>query len=83
MSVFGFQFLVFRRSALKTENRKLKTLSVMRWRKALAAFGAAALENEAATLRAHAHAEAVRLGAAAIVRLKSSPHTYTSRYGSL
>ena len=51
----------------------------MRWCKALAAFGAAALENEAATLRAHAHAEAVRLGAAAVIGLKSSSHTYTSR----
>ena len=64
-------------------NRPLTTdhrpLLVVRWCKALAAFGAAALENETATLRAHAHAEAVRLGAAAVIGLKSSSHTYTSR----
>jgi hypothetical protein len=45
---------------------------VMRGRQALAPFGATALEDELAALRAHADAEAVRLGAAAIVRLKSS-----------
>ena len=44
----------------------------MRGRQALAPFGAAALEDELAALRAHADAEAVRLSAAAIVRLKSS-----------
>ena len=41
-------------------------------RQAFAPFGAAALQDELAALRAHADAEAVRLGAAAIVRLKSS-----------
>src|SRR5438105_12743574 len=41
-------------------------------RQALAPFGAAALEDELTALRAHADAKAVRFGAAAIVRLKSS-----------
>jgi hypothetical protein len=41
-------------------------------RQALAPFGATAFEDELTALRAHADAEAVRLGAAAIVRLKSS-----------
>src|SRR5213595_799225 len=45
---------------------------VMRRRQALAPFGAATFEDELAALRAHADAEAVRLGAAAIVWLKSS-----------
>jgi hypothetical protein len=44
----------------------------MRRRQTLAPFGATALEDELAALRAHADAEAVRLGATAIVRLKSS-----------
>jgi hypothetical protein len=44
----------------------------MRGRQALAPFGAAAFEDELAALCAHADAKAVRLGAAAIVRLKSS-----------
>ncbi len=51
----------------------------MRWCKALSAFGAPSFYNEATTLRAHAHAEAMRLGAAAVVGLKSSTHAYTSR----
>ena len=41
-------------------------------RQALAPFSAAALEDKLAAFRAHADAEAVRLGATAIVRLKSS-----------
>src|SRR5919205_4214916 len=41
-------------------------------RQALAPFGAAAFEDELAAFRAHADAEAVRLGTAAIVWLKSS-----------
>jgi hypothetical protein len=44
----------------------------MRRRQPLAAFGAAALEHEAAILGRHARAKAVRLGAASIVRLKGS-----------
>lgn len=45
---------------------------IMRRRQALAALGAAALDNEAAILGRHARAKAVRLGAAAIGRLKGS-----------
>ena len=41
-------------------------------RQALAPFGAAAFKDELAALRAHANAEAMRLGTAAIVWLKSS-----------
>jgi hypothetical protein len=41
-------------------------------RQALAPFGATALQNKLAALGAHTDAEAVRLGAAAIVRLESS-----------
>jgi hypothetical protein len=44
----------------------------MRRRQALAALGATALDNEAAILGRHPRAEAVRLSAAAIVRLKGS-----------
>jgi len=45
---------------------------VMRRCQTLAAFGAAALEHQAAILGRHARAEPVRFGAAAIVRLKGS-----------
>src|SRR5258706_13066404 len=45
---------------------------IMRRRQPFAAFGAAALEHEAAILGRHAGAKAVRLGAASIVRLKGS-----------
>lgn len=51
----------------------------MRRCKTLSAFGAASFDNEATTLRAHTHAEAMRFGAAAVVRLKSSTHVHTSR----
>lgn len=47
----------------------------MRGGQALATFGAAALEHKLTALRAHAHAEAMRFGAAAIVRLKSPFHS--------
>jgi hypothetical protein len=45
----------------------------------LATFGATAFNYELAALGCHAGAKAVRLGAAAIVRLKSPFHIYTSR----
>jgi hypothetical protein len=59
---------------LSLTNRQLTTGNclIMRGRQALAPFGAAALEDKLTALRAHADAEAVRLGAAAIVWLKSS-----------
>ena len=44
----------------------------MRWCQAFAALGAAPLEHQPAILGGHARAESVRLGAAAIVRLKGS-----------
>jgi len=44
----------------------------MRGREPLATFSAAALEHEASILGRHARAKAVRLCAAAIVRLKGS-----------
>jgi hypothetical protein len=44
----------------------------MRRGKSLAPLCAAAFNHKLPALRAHAHAEAVRLGAAAVVRLKSS-----------
>jgi hypothetical protein len=46
----------------------------MFWRQPFAPFRTAALENEAAALRAHALAESMCFGAAAVVRLKSSLH---------
>jgi D-beta-D-heptose 7-phosphate kinase/D-beta-D-heptose 1-phosphate adenosyltransferase len=46
----------------------------MVWRQPFAPFRAAALENEAAALRAHALAKSMCFGAAAVVRLKSSLH---------
>ena len=46
----------------------------MRRGQALAALSAAAFEHKLTTLCAHAHAEAVSFGAAAIVRLKSPFH---------
>ena len=42
--------------------------------KAFAPLGAAAFEHELAALGAHAHAEAMSLGAPAVVRLKSPLH---------
>jgi hypothetical protein len=48
---------------------------VMRRGQAFAPLGAAAFEHKLATLRAHAYAEAMSLGAAAVVRLKSPFHT--------
>jgi hypothetical protein len=45
---------------------------VMRRREPLAALGAAALEHQAAILGRHARAKTVRLGTAAVVRLKGS-----------
>ncbi len=45
---------------------------VMRRREPFAALGAAALDDQAAVLGRHARPKAVRLGAAAIVRLKGS-----------
>jgi len=45
---------------------------VMRRRQAFAALGAAPFQHQAAVLGRHARAETVRLGAAAIVRLKGS-----------
>jgi hypothetical protein len=42
--------------------------------KALAPLGSAAFEHELAALRAHKHAEAMSLGAPAIVWLKSPLH---------
>ena len=47
----------------------------MRRGQSLAPFGAAAFKHKLAALRAHAHAKAMRLGAAAVVRLKSPFHT--------
>jgi hypothetical protein len=41
----------------------------------LSPLGAAALKHKLAALCAHANAEAMRLGAAAVVRLKSPFHT--------
>ena len=41
---------------------------------ALASLGTSSFKHELAALRAHAHAKAVRLGAAAVVRLKSPLH---------
>ena len=57
-----------------TDSQQLTTTNclVMRGRQPLAALGAAAFEDELAALCTHADAETVRLGAAAIVRLKSS-----------
>jgi hypothetical protein len=49
----------------------------MRGRKALAALGAAALQDQTAVLGGHTGSEAMRLGTAAIVRLKSAlGHSY-------
>jgi hypothetical protein len=47
----------------------------MRRGQALAPLGAAAFEHKLTTLRAHAYAKAMSLGAAPIVRLKSPFHT--------
>jgi len=44
----------------------------MRRSESLAAFGAAPFQHQPAVLGRHARAESVRLGAAAIVRLKGS-----------
>lgn len=48
------------------------TRLIMRRGKAFAPLCAASLEHELSPLRAHTHAKAVRFGAAAVVRLKSS-----------
>jgi hypothetical protein len=52
---------------------------VMRRSQLFATFSAAAFDNQLSALCRHASAEAVRLGATAIVRLKSPFHVYTSR----
>ena len=44
----------------------------MRWREPLAALGAAAFEHQPPIFAGHARAKSVRLGAAAIVRLKGT-----------
>lgn len=43
----------------------------MRWGQSLSAFGAPALEHQAAVLGGHSRAKSVRLGATTIVGLKS------------
>jgi hypothetical protein len=48
--------------------------SIVRGSQPLAAFGSTSLEYELATLCAHAHAEAMRLGPATIIGLKSPLH---------
>jgi hypothetical protein len=47
-------------------------LLIVRWGEAFASLCAATLDDKLAAFRAHAHAKAMRLGAAAVVRLKSS-----------
>lgn len=48
------------------------TRLIVRRGKTFAPFCAASLNHELSALRAHTHAKAVRFGAAAVVRLKSS-----------
>ena len=48
--------------------------SIVRGSQPLAPLGSASLEHELAPLGAHAHAEAVRLGSATIIGLKSPLH---------
>ena len=51
----------------------------MVWRQPFAPFRAAAFENEAAALRAHALAKSMCFGATAVVRLISSLHCDTPK----
>ncbi len=73
-----------RRSVSKAAARRLPTtghrplLLIVRRGEAFAPLCAATLDHKLAAFRAHAHAKAVRFGAAAVVRLKSSlRHIYT------